>query len=865
MHAIIAQFELAAPQRLIALAIVAVVLLAGWFSVSRHSGGRRCAMTLCRALAVAALVLAWAGLAWRGPTTRTFVVWADDRSDSVSNSSRADATPLPCNALLSFAGQTSSAAEALATTKQAVAADQENSQKIAPLASDPALAVLRAAALVPDAYVGHVVLESDGRATRDGLVAVAKAQGMPVHTVVKPSFPEPEVCIAEVKAPQSIRPLTQFDVDVVITSNQDDTCRLEFQSGEGPPEKREVRIVFGTNHFSFTSMLDNTQPSLRLKAVLTGCQDTYAANNTRRAMVIAAAKPRVMLVADAASAANALQAALEPLGFEVISTPATRLPANIEALARYDAILFSDIAPQSVPRLQQEAIEQFVRSGGGLLVCGSEKMLASRPLAGSWLEGLLPLTAAQAREQRKPTLALVLIIDRSKSMLDEGRLDMAKEAARRTVGLDVITPVDQVGVLAFGDESQWISPLAPSGNKQSLLAAIDTLQAEGATNMAPAMQRARLALLETIADRRHVILLSDGVSTPGDFDQIARAMAAAGITVSTVSVSQGADQTILRDIARTAGGRHYHCDDPRQVPRILEEETRSTAQPAAAASVRPLVYRALPDLNVATAPPLKGYVPTNPKPGAELILISPSGDPLLAWTRQGRGAVVAMAADMVGPQGAEWRSWKGFGPFLGRLVHHVLPVREPAYRIATERRFGQLCVTAEATSPAKTKPNPAGTLLTFRFQGDDGKYGPPTEKMMSEPAPGRYEATLDSTATGIYGLKIRSGDGIETHLEQRLAVTVDYPDELKLGPPDETLLKEVASVTGGSMLTDPRQGVPSDGRTVERLIRLWPTLVIAAILLLTVEIFIRRGKQAETMLRAPEGTPRWCDRPMGVP
>lgn len=861
MHAVIAQFELEAPQRVIALAIVAVVLLAGWFSVSRHSGGRRTIMTLCRALAVAALVLAWAGLAWRGPTTRTFVVWADDRSDSVSTTSLTDATPLPCNAVLSFAGQTSSAAEALATTQKVAAVEP----KISAVASDPGLAVLHAAAVVPDAYVGHVVLESDGRATRDGLVAAARAQGIPVHAVVKPSFPQPEVCIAEIVAPQSVRPLAQCDVDVVITSNHADAGRLEFQVGESQPQTREVRLVSGTNHFPFTARLDNTQPSLRLKAVLSGCQDKYAANNTRRAIVTAAAKPRVLLVADVASAASVLQAGLEPLGYEVVTIPVNRLPAQRETLASYDVILLSDIAPQSVPRPQQEAIEQFVRSGGGLMVCGSEKTLASRSLAGSWLEGLLPLTAAQTREQRKPTLALVLIIDRSKSMLDEGRLDMAKEAARRTVGLDVIAPVDQVGVLAFGDESQWISPLAPSGDKQNLLKAIDTLQAEGATNMAPAMQRARLSLLEAIADRRHVILLSDGVSTPGDFDQIARAMAEAGITVSTVSVSQGADQTILRDIARTAGGRHYHCDDPRQVPRILEEETRSTAQPAAAAAVRPLVYRTLPGLEVATAPPLAGYVPTNPKPGAELILISPSGDPLLAWTRQGRGTVVTMPADMAGSQGGEWRSWTGFGPFLGRLVRHVLPEREPVYRIKTERRFGELRVTAEATSPATTKPNQPDTLLSFRFQSDDRKYDAPIQKKISEAGPGRYEARLDSTATGIYGLSVRVGDETVSHFEQRLAVTVDYPDELKLGLADEAILKEVASVTGGSMLTDPRQGIARDGRAVERLIRLWPPLVMAAIVLLTVEIVLRRRGAGASVLQRRASIAEPFGRPLGVP
>ena len=41
MMMLLAQFEFAAPQRLTALAIVLVVLLAGWFSLSRHSRGRR--------------------------------------------------------------------------------------------------------------------------------------------------------------------------------------------------------------------------------------------------------------------------------------------------------------------------------------------------------------------------------------------------------------------------------------------------------------------------------------------------------------------------------------------------------------------------------------------------------------------------------------------------------------------------------------------------------------------------------------------------------------------------------------------------------------------------------------------------------
>jgi hypothetical protein len=394
-------------------------------------------------------------------------------------------------------------------------------------------------------------------------------------------------------------------------------------------------------------------------------------------------------------------------------------------------------------------------------------------------------------------------------------------------------------VLVFGDQSQWISPLAPAADKQALLKAIDTLKAEGTTNMAPAMERARLALSQAAADRKHVILLSDGVSTPGDFDRIARAMAAAGITVSTVSVSQGADQTILRDIAQVAGGRHYHCDDPREVPHILETETRNTAARGAAAEIRPMIYKRMDGLEVGKAPALLGYVATNPKPDAELWLLTPGGDPLLAGITHGTGRVVAMAADIAGPAAVHWQRWDGYGPFLARLARHVLKPRGPEFRITTERRFGQLTITLHKAATVGRGPVRNVSLIS-KFVGDDGKGTVPATQSMVEEVDGKYVTMVDTTATGIYNLTIRANDSDGQPIEQRLAIAVDYPDELQFGPADDKLLTAVASATGGRVLTDPAQGVPPDGRAVERVIRLWPPLVMAAMLLLVVEVALRR-------------------------
>ena len=80
-------------------------------------------------------------------------------------------------------------------------------------------------------------------------------------------------------------------------------------------------------------------------------------------------------------------------------------------------------------------------------------------------------------------LPLYFLIDRSASMLQENRLELAKTAAKQAV--ELLTPVDKAGVLAFGSNSEWISEIYPCSDKDKpeLLRRISTLKAEGQTNM----------------------------------------------------------------------------------------------------------------------------------------------------------------------------------------------------------------------------------------------------------------------------------------------------------------------------------------------------------------------------------------------
>jgi hypothetical protein len=123
-------------------------------------------------------------------------------------------------------------------------------------------------------------------------------------------------------------------------------------------------------------------------------------------------------------------------------------------------------------------------------------------------------------------------------------------------------------------------------------------------------------------------------------------MVAGGITLSTVSISEGAEQDMLQEMAAIARGRHQHCNDPSDVPRILGQETRVVAAAESHREFRPFALRTLPGLDIASTPPLLAYARTNPKPDAEPLLFAVAGHPLLCWWRHGAGVTLALTSDL---------------------------------------------------------------------------------------------------------------------------------------------------------------------------------------------------------------------------
>ena len=78
------------------------------------------------------------------------------------------------------------------------------------------------------------------------------------------------------------------------------------------------------------------------------------------------------------------------------------------------------------------------------------------------------------------------------------------------------------------------------------------------------------------ATRRHIILLTDGWSSTGQYDAILARMKAAGITLSTVGAGGGSNP-FLEGLAQQGGGRFYDAANPASIPDIFLKETQQVS------------------------------------------------------------------------------------------------------------------------------------------------------------------------------------------------------------------------------------------------------------------------------------------------
>ena len=173
------------------------------------------------------------------------------------------------------------------------------------------------------------------------------------------------------------------------------------------------------------------------------------------------------------------------------------------------------------------------------------------------------------REDRKPANVL-LVVDTSGSMVEEDRLERAKEGLETF--LREVSPNDRVGLTTFSDQIRPLVPIGPvRQNEARLRENISSLIADGGTAFYDAALEG-LEEVQGLRDRERinaVVLLTDGEDTDSSrtVDQVVQRMEAQGDTenrvrVFTIAYSAGAEgaEEALERIAAASGGQAYSGD-----------------------------------------------------------------------------------------------------------------------------------------------------------------------------------------------------------------------------------------------------------------------------------------------------------------
>jgi len=616
---------------------------------------------------------------------------------------------------------------------------------------------------------GVVTVVTDGRVGDDGLTGAAtrvRSAGAGIEVVRAGTRVTPDAKVASLRMPGRVRANARVAVAVGVVGPPGTVLPVHLTVDGERVETRKIALgVSGASGFRFTIEGLSTGRHVISVAVTPPAGDTTSVNDRRGAGVVVEGAPRALLLN-----ADALTPGLRRAGYDV----ATELPAGEPAggeLGGFDLVVIRDLPITKFPD-RGESVRRYVEGGGGLVVVGGPRAFGPGGWGGTPLSECLPVRSHPEDEG----LFVAVLLDRSGTMAET--FDLAPtvkfDAARRATEdlLDFIPPGSEVLIIPFtktvlGDPR----PVRLTGPeaRASLREALRVLgEPKGGTSLAAPLDRVAGALADVRAEKRLVLLFTDGRLEGEDEADVFRAAAAvrkAGGRIAGLAVGDDADRKLLdrlggpgrTSVLVTAAGqvRQGFLD----ALFALQGERRLLEGPH---SVHATGAPGLPELDLPTLPRL---VRTWPRAGTTVWHETADGDPVTAGRRYGLGRSVAVTADLLD------------GPMMGALARVATrPAALSNARLLVEgdRLTAWLAVESTSVSGWLTAADGRRREVTLDAAGPD------TFECMLPPLPAGA-AFLDLAAPGV---SIRAG------------LSVPWPAEYLDSGPDKNALRRLAARLG---------------------------------------------------------------------
>lgn len=615
----------------------------------------------------------------------------------------------------------------------------------------------------------------------------------------------------------------QQQLVVEVESSKDVIGELILSENDEYLLTQQVEIQAGTNTFTLRHA-STGEGLLKYEVQLNLANDALLENNKLTSVTMVERAPSLLVVSND-QVTSPIPDFIDQQVINTVTISAADLPYDLSNYIKYDAIIFDNVPGYLVGEDKMKVIEQAVKNFGvGFMMVGGDNSFGLGGYFKTPIEKLLPVEMEVKGKQQLPSLGLIIVMDRSGSMMGN-KFELAKEAAARSV--ELLREDDTLGFIAFDDKPWEIIEARTLTDKEEALEKILSVSVGGGTEIYPGLELAYERLSDLKLQRKHIILLTDGQSaTQNDYETLIADGLGDNITLSTVAIGQDADRSLLEGLSQMGTGRFYDVMDESTIPAILSRETVMISRtyiednPFYPTIQGDPAWMSLFETGV---PQINAYIATTAKQTASVIAESTKEDPVLAEWMYGLGRTIAYTSDSSGAWSGDFARFDQWGNFWNTSVSRLLPsYSEVPFDIRK----------SEDGSYTVLDPSGQSAFLDIVAVNESGEE----IESLSEPiAPGKSRVSFKADP-GLIFLRISN----EQNGLYQAGISIPYSEEYKIQPPNAGLLSDIAKRTGGEVVSSPEQAMRDIQykSTESKSIQQW--LVLLAMVLFFIDITLRR-------------------------
>ncbi|HWP82362.1 MAG TPA: VWA domain-containing protein [Bacteroidota bacterium] len=195
----------------------------------------------------------------------------------------------------------------------------------------------------------------------------------------------------------------------------------------------------------------------------------------------------------------------------------------------------------------------------------------------------IALTTGNVGGNDRRPMNIAIVLDRSGSMSDQGKMEYAKRAISQLI--DQLNENDILSVVIYDDLIEVLRPAKRIGrDKQRIKRAVERISPRNSTNLGGGMiegfRQAERHLSKEHVNR--VILLSDGLANQGitdplELNRIARRYRARSISLTTMGVGLDYNENLMVGLSESGGGNYYFIESPSQLASMMRRELNAVS------------------------------------------------------------------------------------------------------------------------------------------------------------------------------------------------------------------------------------------------------------------------------------------------